>query len=170
MRSFLKFGLFTGMINCLWLLTAFEIVKAINPGVPTAKARAITGMLSVLVLILGIYFGIRAAKRQNNSKLNYKSAVFTGIKIALVNALICGLFSVLYCNVINPGYANAMVAETEQLLKAAGTTPEQMQLKLEATKKMYSTPSQVMQALVAQSIMGTLVSLIISLFLKTKKS
>lgn len=167
MKTVLKYGFFTGIAVSLWLLLSFAVLKSFN--VPPDKARAVTGMLSVIVQGIGIYLGINQVKKNNDGSLSYKQAVFTGIKISLIVAVIVSIYALLYCTVINPGYAEFMVKETEKSLVSSGFPPDEIGKKLEGAQQMYSTQMQVMQGFIGQTIMGTFASLILGIFMRTKK-
>ena len=62
-----------------------------------------------------------------------------------------------------------MVREAEKTLIAARNTPEVINQQLEKVRNQFSTSMQVLQGLIAQSVVGTLSSLVLGLFMKTKK-
>lgn len=167
MKPFLKFGIATGVAISLWLLLSFAVISAL--GISPLRSRALSGLFSILILVMGVLLGLREAKKKNNDQISYKVAVITGIKISLVTAIIVSLYSLLYCTLINPGFPEVMAAETEKSLTAAGFPPEEIASKLSAVKQEFSAPMQVMQSLVGQAVMGTIASLIIGLFIRTKQ-
>jgi len=172
-KSFIRFGVIIGFLVGIWNLSCFTIVSWINKilslGIPAARVRAFSGLFGLVILILGIYFGIREAKRKAGG-ITYKKAIKTGISIAMISAVIVAFFGFLYCTVINPGYAAFMVKQTENALIAAKKSPEEINQQLIKARAFYSTFSQVLQALIVQSVIGTVSSLIIGLFLSRKKA
>jgi len=112
---------------------------------------------------------MNAVKRKNKYQLTYGQAIRTGISISLITACIVGLFAFTYCTLINPGYQDFMVREAEKTLIAARNTPEVINQQLEKVRNQFSTSMQVLQGLIAQSVVGTLSSLVLGLFMKTKK-
>jgi hypothetical protein len=173
MKPFTKFGLITGLAVGIWNLSCFSIVSWLNNiftlGIPSARLRAYSGLFGVVVLIVGIYAGMKAVKRQNDGILTYRQAITTGIGISVITGLIAGTFAFIYCTVINPGYTDYMVQDAQKALVAAHTSPGEISKQLAQARVQFSTTSQVLQALIGQSVVGSVCSLIIGLFIKTKK-
>ena len=173
MKSFVKFGLFTGLAVSAWNLSCFTIVNWLNRifslDIPAARIRAYSGLFGLIILILGIFLGMREVKRKNHYTISYGQALKVGISISLISACIAGLFALAYCTLINPGYQDFMVREAESALIAAKNSPEEIGKQLEKVRSQFSTSNQVLQGIIAQSVIGTLSSLILGLFIKTKK-
>jgi hypothetical protein len=112
--------------------------------------------------------GMRAVRQNNAFLLSYGQAVQTGVAISLITAILVAFFGFLYCELINPGYAAFMVKDAEKTLAASGAGPEEIREKLIGVRREFSTSMQVIQALIGQSVVGTLISLILGLFLRTK--
>ncbi len=68
-----------------------------------------------------------------------------------------------------PDYTEFIVADAEKTLKAAGWPAGKIAGELENVRKQFSTTAQVAMALVGQAVVGTLASLILGLFSRTKK-
>lgn len=175
MKIFLRTGIITGIVSALWLLVCFTIVSWLNShffnnAIPASEIRSYSGLFSLLILIFGIYFGIRQAKRANENAITYAMAIKTGIGISFITAIIVSVFTYLYCVVINPGYADFMVKETKNELIKSGTSAKDIAMQLEKVKQQFSTGSQVMMALVGQFVIGCIASAVISQFMKTKQS
>jgi hypothetical protein len=172
MKSFVKFGLGTGLLVGVWNLSCFTVVSWINKifafGIPAARIRAYSGLFGLIILILGIYFGMKEVKRKEG-QITYGKAIKTGISISLITAIIVAFFGFLYCTVINPGYADYMVKESEKALIAAKKSSEEIKQQLMKVRSFYSTSSQVLQALTVQLVVGIISSLILGLFVRTKK-
>src|SRR6266581_4044585 len=101
MKSFVKYGLWTGIVSSLWGLGCFTIVGWMNSAffhqsIPATQIRSYSGLFSILILVVGIYLGMREVKRKNDDVLSYGMAVKTGIIISLVTGVILCLFSLLY--------------------------------------------------------------------------
>lgn len=173
MKPFVKSGLITGLAVGTWNLTCFSIVSWLNNsfslGIPSASIRAYSGLFGVVVLVAGIYAGMKAAKRQNDGLLTYRQAITTGIGISVITALISGTFAFIYCTFINPGYTDYMVQDTQKALVAAHASPNYINQRIAQARVQFSTTSQVLQALIGQSVVGSVCSFIIGIFTKTKK-
>lgn len=174
MKSFVKYGLWTGIISGLWCLGTFTIIGWLNNiafhgSIPASQIRSYGGLFSITILVVGIWLGMREVRRQDGGVLAYWQAVKTGIWIAGITAVIVALFSYLYCTVINPGYADFMVRDAERILRSAGKTPQEMAGELEFERKQFTTAAQVMMALAGQAVVGSVASLILGIFTRTKK-
>jgi hypothetical protein len=173
MKPFFKFGLFTGMISGLWLLSSFTFVGWLSRaffqgGIPATQIRAYGGLFSILILVIGIYLGMKKTKANGGGALSYGQAVKTGVIIAFITALIVSLFGLLYGTVINPGYADFMVKDTQHTLSAAGLSPAEISKRLEGVRKEFSTGAQVGESLIGQTVVGSIASLILGWFMRTK--
>jgi hypothetical protein len=174
MKSFVKYGLRTGIFSGIWLFGSFIFVSWLNrmyfnQSIPEAQIRGYSGLFSILILVIGIYAAMRQVKVRNGDALAYGQAVKTGILVGCITGVIVGLFGLLYCTVINPGYTEFMVNDAKNVLIAAGKSPQEIAQRLEGVRKEFSTGSQVIMALVGQTVVGSIASLILGLFMRTKK-
>jgi len=175
MKSFLKYGLGTGIASGIWGIGSFAVVGWLNRAffhrsIPATEIRSYSGLFSIVILVVGMYLGMKQAKVKGGGVLGYGQAVKTGVIIACITAVLVACFSWLYCAVINPGYADFMVRDTGAALAAAGKTPQEISQRLEGVRREFSTGMQVMEALVGQTVVGSVAALIIGLFMRTKKS
>lgn len=174
MKPFVKYGLRTGIISVIWLFGSFILVSWLNrtffhPTVPEATIRGLSGLFNIIILVIGIYVAMKQVKIKNGGVLAYGQAVGTGILIGCITGVIVGLFGLLYCTVINPGYTEFMVNDARAVLVAAGKTPQEIAQRLEGVRKEFSPASQVIMALVGQTVVGSIASLILGLFMRTKR-
>jgi hypothetical protein len=175
MKLFIKYGLWTGIVSGLWGLISFTFVGWLNRAlfhwsIAATDIRSYSGLFSILILVVGIYLGMKQARTKAVGVLTYGQAVKTGVLVACVTAVLVAFFSWLYCAVINPGYADFMVRDTGSAMAAAGKTQQEISRRLEDVRKEFSTGKQVMEALVGQAVVGSLVSLILGAFMRTRKS
>jgi cellobiose-specific phosphotransferase system component IIC len=107
--------------------------------------------------------------KQIIGSLTYVQAVKTGLIVAITIAIIVAIFSLFYCTVINPGYAEFMVHDAQKAMLAKVESQQDISQASVAVRKEFSAGMQVTQALVGQFVTGAIMSLIIGLFIKTKK-
>ena len=174
MKPFVKYGLGAGIVSGLWGLVCFTAVGWLNKNffhesIAATDIRSYSGLFSLLILLVGIYLGMKQARLRAGGALTYGQAVKTGMLVACVTGMLVAFFSWLYCAVINPGYADFMVQDTGRALAAAGKTQQEIRQRLEDVRKEFSTGMQVMEALVGQVVVGIIASLILGLFTRTKK-
>ncbi len=174
MQTFIKFGIGTGIVSGLWGLATFTVIGWLNQvafhgSLPAANVRSIGGLFSIIILVVGITWAMLEVRRQNAGVLSYGQAVKTGALVACTTAIIVAVFSWLYCTVINPGYTAFMVADAERTLRAAGKAPGEIASQLDSVRRQFSAGSQTGQALVGQAVVGTLASVIVGAFVRTKR-
>ena len=175
MKLFVKYGLWTGIVSGLWGISCFIVVGWLNraffhESIAAIDIRSYSGLFSILILVVGIYLGMKQARLRAAGVLTYGQAVKTGVLVACVTALLVACFSWLYCAVINPGYADFMVRDTGRALAAAGKTPQEIGQRLVDVRKEFSTGMQVVQALVGQVVVGSIAALILGAFMRTRKT
>lgn len=174
MKSINKYGLWTGLIIGVWGILSFTIVVWMNEAffhnsIAAANIRGISGLFSIFILVVGIYWGIREEKRKVGNVLPYGKAIKAGLFISLITAIIVSITTFLYCTTINPGYSDFMVRDVKQTLTAAGKSTDEINQGMASARKAFSTGAQVGMALIGQLFTGTIASLIIGFFLSTKK-
>jgi hypothetical protein len=174
MRSSYKPGIITGIAVGLFSISAFSFFNWLNTkngwGIQPATIRGISGLLTILIQAIGIYFSMMATKKAQNGLITYGQAFKAGLMVAIITALITACCGLIYCTIVNPGYADYMVNEARKAMIASGKSAKQIEQDLVGVKWEFSAIGQVIQALVAQSVVGTLISLAMSAFIKNKKT
>ena len=172
MKSTLKFGLLTGLISSAFLFGLFPLISLLNVkhnwGLQEANIRGVLGLLSIPIQAIGIFLSMQDVKRLTGA-LTYGQALKTGLIVAIIVAIMLAVFTFIYCLCTNPGYTDAMVKDAQKTMIANGETPEQIKKNSFAVAQEFSAPVQVMQAFVGQLVTGILITLVIGLFLKSKK-
>jgi hypothetical protein len=162
-----------GIIVGLFSVGSFAIAESLDKhftwGVQTATIRWLTGLLTLVVLGVGIYTGMHSIKKSNAGRLTYRQAFLTGFIITLTAGLITALGSLLYRNVINPGYAADMIAESKKAMAADGKSAADIAAATPMLERQWSASTQVVQALIGLTVCGTAIALIMGIFIKSKK-
>ena len=173
MKSTLKIGLITAAVDVVFLFGLVSLVLWLNErnswGLYASTIQGVGGLLSIPIQAIGIYIAMQNFKKINGW-LTYGQAVKTGIMVAITIAIIVAVFSFLYCKVLNPGFADFMLKDAQKAMLASGKTQEQILKSSEAMSAQFSAGSQVFMALVGQFVVGTIISLIIGLFVKKQKA
>ncbi|MDR3693582.1 DUF4199 domain-containing protein [Mucilaginibacter sp.] len=173
MKSTLKHGLVTGLISCVFLFGFFTLMVWLNSkngwGIGVSSIRGIGGLLSIPVQAIGIYMAMQNIKLLSGT-LSYVQAIKTGLTVAATIAVIVAIFGFLYCTIFNPGYAAFMVHDAQKVMIAKGESQQQINQDSIQVAKQYTPGIQVIQALVGQFVTGAIISLIIGIFVKTKKT
>jgi hypothetical protein len=166
-----KQALWTGLISALFATIAFAIGCYANDhygwGMNPVSLRGLIGMFTIVILGVGIYTGMQSIKRSNGGTLTYGQAVAAGVLIELTTGVIMALIGVIYTTIINPGYAAYMLAENKAAMLAAGKSAHDIAKTQVNLQMQYTVPMQIFQAVVGQTAVGTVISLIMALFIKT---
>jgi len=174
MKPSYKAGIITGMAVGIFAISAFSFFNWLNTanswGLQPATIRGISGLLTILIQAIGIYFSMTATSKIQNDIITYGQAFKAGLTVAIITALITAFCGLIYCTVINTGYSDYMVNEAHKAMAAYGKSPKQIADDLAGIKWQFSTVGQVIQALVAQTVVGSLVSLVMAIFIKSKKT
>jgi len=169
----LKQATLTGLISTVFASAAFSIADSLNQhnkwNINPANIRGIIGLVSLIILGIGIYMGMQSVKRANHGQLSYGQALLTGFLIALTVGIIMAVLGLIYTVAINPGYAGHMVAEGKKAVLANGESPEDIAKGIAGLQKQFAPSMQVIQALSGQTAAGTIISLIMGIFVKSKK-
>lgn len=173
MKPSYKAGIITGIAVGLFAIGAFSFFNWLNAkngwGIQPSTVRGISGLLTILIQAIGIYFSMAGTRKVLNGAITYGQSFKAGFTVAVITALITAFCALTYCTVINPGYTDYMINEAHKDLVASGESAKQIANDMLAVKWEFSTSGQVIAALVAQSVVGTMLSLIIAIFIKSKK-
>ena len=164
-----KQALLTGIIVGMVAVISFTVSKQAHLNISATTLRGLTGLLTLVILGIGIYVGMQRIKTVNSGKLTYGQAVFSGLLIALVTGIITALVSVVYCRLIDPNYSAYMISETQKAMLANGKSPAEVNVAVPALQQQWSTGGQFIQALIGQTVCGTVIALIMGIFVRTKK-
>jgi hypothetical protein len=169
-----QYGIITGILVGLFAIGFFSAFNWFNIkygwGIRAANVRGISGLLTIIIQATGIYFSITSVKVAQAGGITFGQAFKAGFIVAIITALITAFFGFIYCTVINPGYADFMVNEARKTMLTAGKSSKQITDELVSLKRQFSTLGQVIQALVAQSVVGSIISVIMAILVNSKKT
>ena len=168
----LKQAIITGITSALFATIAFSIFAGLNQyfdwQVNPSSARGIIGLLSLIILGIGIYMGMSAAKSATG-KLSYGHAVAIGLLIGLTTGVVMSVIGFIYTRYINPGYVLYMLNEAKKAMIADGKDSQEVANGLTGLKQQLSPAVQILQAMAGQTIAGTVIALVMGIFIRTKK-
>ena len=174
MKPAYKTGIKTGLAVGIFAIGCFSLFNWLNTkngwGIQPATIRGISGLVTILLQGIGIYFSMSGTKTAQGGNLSYGGAFKAGFTVAIITALVTALCALVFCTVISPGYSDYMINEAHKDLIASGESAKQIAQDMVAVKWEFSTGGQVTAALVAQTIVGTVISLILGIFTRSKKS
>ncbi len=156
----LKFGIGAGLINCIgWYvisrsLTYYEV----------ASIDRYRMLITIALLIIGIFLSIFFQKKENNGYLGFKQGLQTGMLYTLLLAASLAIFNYLYYKYIAPDAVDFFVSEAKKQIISTNTQPANMTKFEEAVRSYFSSFKMFMSTV----IMGVVVSVIFSGILRKK--
>jgi len=174
MKPAYKTGIKTGLAAGIFAISCFSLFNWLNTkngwGIQPATIRGISGLVTILIQGVGIYFSMSGTKTVQSGSLSYGAAFKAGFTVAVITALITAFCALVFCTVINPGYSDYMINEAHKDLAASGESVKQIAQDMVAVRWEFSVGGQVTAALVAQTFIGTIITLILGIFMKSKRS
>ena len=130
----------------------------------------ILGLIGVVFTLL-LYFLDFLIKSYRDSHLNgyitYGQSVGAGVIIFLYSTIISVIFSYILYKYIDPGLISKILASSEETLaKRNGITQEQIDTGMAFTKKLMTPGFMAITGLIGGMFMGTIMTLIVSIFTK----
>lgn len=96
-----------------------------------------------MILLLGIFLGMRKRIMETGAKISLKALIKDGCKVAAIFAVLMAGFLLVYYKFIDPGYFNTMIHDKMALLAESGASVEEtMQFYLNA-KYLFFVPRNV---------------------------
>lgn len=168
-----KQAVITGIVSAIFATGVFAIADSLNQhngwNVNPATIRGLIGLLTLIILGIGIYAGMQNIKKANQGQLSYRQALLTGFLVALTVGVVMTVLGLVYTSVINPGYTGYMVSEGKKALLTEGGSPGDIARGVADLQKQFSPSVQAVQALVGQTAAGTVIALVMAAFTRTKK-
>lgn len=164
----IKYGLYSFIILPVAMLISFGIFNHNNYFV-----QEVIGYSSMVVASLIAMVGVQNYKKEYlNNSISYWQAVKISLMILIIPSVLFGIFDVIYLIFIDPEFMNNYYNYyVEQMKLSMSAADFEKSLKdLESQKEMFANP--FMSFLVmgfTMFLVGTIISLIFSFFIKTNK-
>lgn len=157
-----RYGLFTGIISILY---SFGLLATHQIG------NAALGWISLLVIpILGIVLAQRDFRVKNGGFMSYGEGVGIGALLSLLNGLLSSIFSYVYREFIDPDVLRQVTEQMRDKLEQAGTMSDaQIDQAIAMSQKFSTGLVGFAIGIVSVTLVGVILSLIISAFLKNAK-
>lgn len=163
----LRFGLTGGLISAL-LFLIFTITGLSSPDKPSMGY--LSGFLTFAILVTLVVLAIRRQRDElQGGYISLGQCVLLGMGVVLLSTLISSLVSLIYTQVIDPGYTERMMAQIEEAWEARGMTEEQIESARGWTTFMKSPFLTIAFTLVCFGLGGLILSLITGLIMKREK-
>ena len=127
-------------------------------------------LITYAVMVAAIVYGTIKHRDENlGGEITYWRAVGYGVLICLFSSVIYGFFFYLLVTVIDPNYMENLYRVMEDAYYESGMAPDQIDLVMEAMRKLQGPLFMVASSIFGSVIMGTLLSLVTSIFIKREK-
>ena len=153
----LRYGMLTGLVSILFSFGLNIMHQESSP------ARYI----SFAILVGGIVLAMNAFKTQNQGFMSYGQGLGIGTVLSAVVGLISGVFAYVYMTFIDPEMLGRVTEKIRTDMEArGGMTDEQIDQAVAMSGKFMNGPFMLVFALLGSILIGVLLSLVISAFIK----
>jgi hypothetical protein len=158
-KANLNNGLILGLIGVVFTLLLYFFDLMLNKSL---------GYILLPIDLVVLYFMIKSYRDNTlNGNITYGQSVGAGVIIFLYSTIISVIFSYILYKYIDPGLINKILASSEETMsKRNGITQEQIDAGMAFTKKLMTPGFMAITGLIAGMFMGTIITLIVSIFTK----
>ncbi len=151
-------GLILGLIGVVYSLIFYFLDLSLNK----------TQGYAFIVVQIVILFYLLKSYRDNmmHGQITYGESVGAGVIICLYYSIIISAFVYVLYAVIDPGLINKQLAIAEEAMNKKGLPQEAMDAGMKMTAKFMKPGIMAITGLVFNVLLGTLLSLIVSIFIK----
>jgi len=161
-KGTLNAGIILGLVLILYSLILYFLDQTFNKGL---------GYVSILIFIIGLYFGIvDFRKKARGGYMSYGQVLGAGVVISLYAYILTGIFVFVLYKYIDPDLSRKLISFTQDKLAARGLTDEQIEMSMKISSKFMSPVIMGLSSVFNGVFFGTIISLILGIFLKREKS
>jgi hypothetical protein len=125
------------------------------------------GYLSFLIIIGGLYIGIKNFRENEPSKvISYGRAVGVGVLICVFFGFLASVFTYLQFKFIDPGLTEKMLVMAEEKLLERGLPDDMIEMQMAGMSKMFAPGLMAIFGFIGNMFWGTIISLILAAILK----
>lgn len=157
-KANLTSGMILGLIGIVYTLAMYFLNLTFN------KTQ---GYIFLLILLVTMFFLIKSYRDNYlHGYITYGQAVGAGVVIFLYYSVIIAVFSYILYAVIDPELIGRQLAMSEELLEKRGLPQEAMDAAMKFQKKVIKPGIIAPLGLISNMVYGTIMSLIIAIFVK----
>lgn len=164
MNTEVKYGLILGLGICAYTVLAHLLGFYTNNIAAGKYGDVAVTLIPIVILFLAI-----REKRDRNGALTILQGIKTGVLVALISFPISSAFLWIYHHYINPNWLEFILAHERNTMTQAGLSAEVIATRLDLLRAGNSDFAQIVGGLVGISILGIVLSLVISLILRRKR-
>jgi hypothetical protein len=158
-KANLNSGVIMGAIGIVYTLLMYFLDLTFNKNM---------GYIFIVLSIVLLYFFIKSYRDSYmHGNITYGQAVGAGVIIYLYYAVVSAIFMYILYTVIDPGLIKKMIAMAEEQVTKSGRVPaEQLDTVMAFQKKFLIPAVQAPLSIFFNMLFGTIISLIVSIFIK----
>ena len=164
MKLEFKFGLQIAVTTAIWVTLEYWL------GFHTEKIDMLpyASLLALIIPVVYLLAGLRAKKRlELGGKMRYSQCVKCGGLISAIAAVFICIYRIFYYYFINPDWSRFMIDRATKQLQEQGLSSEVLTQKSAFVETYFSLPTHLMYTFVNSFIVGLLITLILSAYLRT---
>ncbi|MFQ3181720.1 MAG: MFS family permease [Polaribacter sp.] len=155
----INYGIYLGVATVLISLITYALGMHLDP-------HWSVSLVSGILLIGLIVFGIKKYKELNNGFLTWGQGVKIGVGIAIVAALIGTIYNYLFMTFIEPDFINQAMEVSNQKLLEQGQTQEQIEAINEMSSAFQSPFLIAALSIIGSAVVGFIVAAIAAAIMK----
>ena len=160
-RVALKWGLILGIVQIAFSAIIFLTDNFGNNAL---------GSVAYLLILIGVVLAMRDFRTLNGGYMTYGQGVGTGTLTAAVSGLLSSLFSVFYMTFIDTNVMERIMDKSREQMESQGNmSDEQVEQAMEMVQKFQSPGILFVFGILGSIIIGLILSLIVSAFLRRDK-
>jgi hypothetical protein len=156
----LKYGVIGGALSAVVTLGSFVVGMSESP---------VGGIAIYVILLVVLIWGQIGYRLSAPPPVEYGEAFVVGFVIILYFVVVGTLYNLIHWNFIDPGIMERTLAAAEAAMRGQGIPEEQMQQAMGVQKMMIGPVATPLIGLVTLTIMGAILCLITSIFIRKKK-
>jgi lysylphosphatidylglycerol synthetase-like protein (DUF2156 family) len=159
--NFWKNSLIFGCLVGITLITMSVVL------VLTGKFSSRLQYAGYLILVAGIAVGtLNFRDKYSGGFLTYGRSLASGVLISATAGFLLGIFSFIYAKYVNPGFIEEIMQQVQIEWERQGMSEDQMRIAEKATRWLMQPGMLIFMTLLGYSFWGTILSLIVSAFVK----
>lgn len=160
-KTAMVYGLYLGIVITLYSVILYVSNQSQNKGL---------GSVAFLLYAVGIILAqINYRNQEMKGSITYGQAVGFGVAVMFFAGFITALYTLIIYK-IDPGLIDQMKAIQEEAMLAKGLSEDQIEAAMSMTSKMMSPAWIAISGLVGSVIIGTIFSLLTSIFVKKESN
>jgi hypothetical protein len=157
-KANLTSGFILGMIGIVYTLLMYFLNLTFNKSM---------GYVFLLLTVFVLYYFIRSYRNNYlNGYITYGQSVGAGVIIFLYYSIISAIFTYILYTVIDTGLTNKMIAFMEESMVKKGVPEASLDAVMAIQRKILKPEIMVPIGIISNVIYGTIISLIVSIFVK----